>query len=78
MHGRLNVILIPQTELPYLINKNVNKLYISSKDHSHYERKLLVTKNNFNMMVFLNKKITELNRDQQWKNLLAKVKGLTH
>jgi len=72
-HKRLDVTLIPESELPYLTNPYVDKFHISKKEHSHYERKLMVTKNIHNMVDFLNKKIDELEQDLHWQRLLPKT-----
>jgi len=72
-HKRLDVTLIPESELSYLTNPYVDKFHISKKEHSHYERKLLVTKNIHNMVGFLNKKIDELKQDLHWQGLSPKA-----
>lgn len=66
LNGRLDVILIPRSELYYIINKQQvgDKLYISPEPHLVYSRKFLVTKDLVDVRDYINEQLAILQNEQ--------------
>ena len=72
LNKRVDVILIPRGELFYLMKKNKaeDMVFIASKPHHVYERKVLVTKNLPGVRDFINLQLKSMQNNSDWVNLL--------
>ncbi|WP_431689328.1 substrate-binding periplasmic protein [Hahella sp. NBU794] len=74
LSNRLDAILIPRGELFYMVSQGNlgDKLFISSKPHQQYERKILATQKLEAVRDFINAQLPALNEDAEWRALLDK------
>lgn len=74
--GRIDVTLIPESAALYLIKEHglEDALYISSRPHSSYQRRVMVPGGRTDLMAFVDGVLSESSKDSEWLEIIERYR----